>query len=143
MDRDRMRVAMDLAQQQVGRLGDFLFEESRSRNGYVWTNTKTGESEFVSLREHARRCLAPLVGTLGFTPDEVFGMTDVPFFDQFRNAGGTYDGAAMFAVLTGLSKAEVMWTFERMKALQAGGMSDEAAKAVVLEESKDRPWQKA
>lgn len=68
-------------------------------------------------------------------------MTDP--FARWRNPSGTYDGAGMLAEMSGLSKAEIMWTFERLKYLmQAEGKTKEEAKAIVKEETKTRPWKR-
>lgn len=60
---------------------------------------------------------------------------------DFRNKDGTYNGAAMLAAASGLSKEEILWTFDRMKhLLNVEGMSKDEAKLIVSEECKEQPW---
>lgn len=61
-------------------------------------------------------------------------------FEKYRNANGTYNGAAAMADMTGLSQAEILWTFNRLKELRALGVSSDDAKAIVLREQKAKPW---
>lgn len=62
--------------------------------------------------------------------------------ERWRNPDGTYDGARALADISGLSREEVLWTFNRMKELKARGMSAEEYKAQVAREVKDKPWLK-
>ena len=59
---------------------------------------------------------------------------------EFQNPNGTYNGVKMFASLTGLSEAEITWTFNRLKQLAAEGKLHEERKAIVAEEVKRKPW---
>lgn len=62
-------------------------------------------------------------------------------FDSYSNGDGTYNGVAMLADLSGLSREEILWTFNRIKQLrQVEGKSKEEALGIVKAESKNRPW---
>lgn len=62
----------------------------------------------------------------------------------FRNPDGTYNGVKTMAALSGLSEAEVEWTFKRIRALIVDQKKAAAeAKAIVGEEAKSKPWEKA
>jgi hypothetical protein len=63
-------------------------------------------------------------------------------FAKYRNPDRpTYNGAAMLADATGLSQAEIVWTWERLKQLhQVEGRPMSEVKQIVAEESKSRPW---
>ncbi len=63
-------------------------------------------------------------------------------FKKFRNPDGkTFNGVKMFAELTGVSEAEIQWTFDRLKQLQVvEGKSKEDAKRIVTEEARLKPW---
>lgn len=63
--------------------------------------------------------------------------------DAWRNPDGTYNGAKALAKLTGLSEAEIEWTWTRMKALIAEGKPIHEAKTILEEESKGKPWLKS
>lgn len=60
---------------------------------------------------------------------------------DFRNPDGTYNGVKMMAALSGLSEAEIKWTFDEMKRLMNSGMAKEEAKALVKERAKSKPWE--
>jgi len=61
--------------------------------------------------------------------------------NQWRNPGkDTYNGAKMLADLSGLSEAEVQWTFDRIKQLKKEGKSKQEAIDIVALESKNKPW---
>lgn len=62
--------------------------------------------------------------------------------EAHENDDGTFNGVSIFAELTGLSEAEVLWTFDRIKALYRDGKSKEEAKAIVKAEAVVRPWEK-
>ena len=60
----------------------------------------------------------------------------------FRNPNGTYDGAAMLSAASGISRDEIMWTFERLKHLMhVEGKSKDEAKAIVADEGRSKPWE--
>ena len=62
--------------------------------------------------------------------------------EAHRNPDGTYNGVTAMAELSGLSAAEIRWTFERLKHLiHAEGKDKEAAKEIVKTESAGRPWE--
>ena len=62
--------------------------------------------------------------------------------ESYRNAAGTYDGEALMADLTGLSKEELKWTADRLRQLMTNeGRSKDEAVAIVREEAKSRPWE--
>jgi hypothetical protein len=65
-------------------------------------------------------------------------------FDRYRNADrNTYNAAKMMADLSGLSQAEIVWTFNRLKNLmQYEGKTKEEAQAQVKIEAADRPWER-
>lgn len=59
----------------------------------------------------------------------------------FRNPNGTYDGAAMLSAMSGISKDEILWTFNRLKHLMhVDGKSKAEAQAIVKEECRAQPW---
>lgn len=61
--------------------------------------------------------------------------------DDYRNQDGTYDGAALLAALSGVSREEIIWTFNRLKYLrQVEGKSAQEAKRIVDEERTAQPW---
>jgi hypothetical protein len=63
--------------------------------------------------------------------------------EKFKNANGTYDGAAMLAELSGIPYAEVKWTAARMKHLMTvEGKSKEDTKDIVTKERISKPWNK-
>lgn len=70
-------------------------------------------------------------------------MSQYPVFDKYRNENGTVNGAAFFADVTGISQAEIMWTFNRLKELKAAGHSKEEMTRIVADECKSRPWESA
>jgi hypothetical protein len=60
----------------------------------------------------------------------------------YRNPDGTYNGVKVMAALSGLSEAEVAWTFNRLKhLLHVEKKSADEAKAIVAEECKSKPWE--
>jgi len=63
-------------------------------------------------------------------------------FEKYRNSDGkTYNGVAMMADLTGLSREEIAWTANRIKQLiHQEGKSKEQAVVIVKEEGKSKPW---
>lgn len=62
--------------------------------------------------------------------------------DRWRNPSGTYNGVKMFSDLTGLSEAEIKWTWERTKTLiNKEGKSKKEARKIIKEESRSRPWE--
>ena len=61
--------------------------------------------------------------------------------NDFKNPDGTYDGAAALAALSGLSKDEILWTWQRMKQLRlVEGKTSDEAKAIIAKEVKTTPW---
>lgn len=52
------------------------------------------------------------------------------------------DTAQILSDLTGgvISREEAIWTFDRMKALLAAGISKANAKAIIAGEARDKPW---
>lgn len=63
-------------------------------------------------------------------------------FEQYRNPNGTYNGVKAMSDLSGLSEAEVLWTFNRIKHLiQVDKMPRLEAVAKVKEEGKSKPWE--
>lgn len=65
-------------------------------------------------------------------------------FERNRRPDGNYNGVGVLADLTGLSRAEIAWTAERVKHLMsAGGLDAGKAKTQVAIEAKDRPWEKS
>ena len=61
--------------------------------------------------------------------------------DKHRNPDGTYNGVTAMAELSGLSTAEIRWTFDRLNHLMhVEGLAKEAAKDVVRAEAAGRPW---
>lgn len=68
------------------------------------------------------------------------GVRDFKGVSAYRNENGTYNGAAMMADLTGLSREEILWTWKRLKELKEQGLSADDMKATVAEEAKSKPW---
>ena len=63
-------------------------------------------------------------------------------FDKYQSSNGNYDGAAMLSDLSGLSKNEIRWTFDRLRHLiHVEGKTKEAAKVIVKNEAVNRPWE--
>lgn len=60
-------------------------------------------------------------------------------FGKWKNPDGTYNGAAMFAELTGLPQAEIEWMGRRLPELMAKHPKQEA-KRILAEEAKRQPW---
>jgi hypothetical protein len=61
--------------------------------------------------------------------------------ERWRNADGTYNGTRMLSEVSGLSEAEIRWTFDRLKHLMhVDKLSKSEAKARVSEEAKSQPW---
>ncbi len=61
---------------------------------------------------------------------------------DFRNPDGTYNGVKFMAKLTGLSEAEIAWTWRRMSELMfRAAMPKEDAMRIVKEEAKGKPWE--
>jgi hypothetical protein len=65
-------------------------------------------------------------------------MTDA--FAKWKNPNGTYNGAAMFAELTGLDRREIEWMARRMKELKDSGVPKGGWTRIVKEESAAKPW---
>lgn len=67
-------------------------------------------------------------------------MSGAPF-DAFKNADGTYNGVALFSEMTGLSQAEIRWTFDRLKhLLHVEKLSKADAVAQIRQEAAAKPW---
>lgn len=61
---------------------------------------------------------------------------------QFQNADGTYNGVAVMAAATGLSAAEIKWSFDRMKHLLHVEKKTKAEAVDILrEECRSKPWE--
>src|SRR3546814_5730803 len=61
---------------------------------------------------------------------------------RHQNPDGTWNGAGVFAEITGLSQAEVQWTFDRLKHLMIVERRPRSeAKSIVSREAKGRPWE--
>ncbi len=62
---------------------------------------------------------------------------------QFLNPDGkTYDGVRLMAAATGLSAAEIKWSFDRIKQLMhVEGKSKTEAVAILKTESAAKPWE--
>ena len=61
-------------------------------------------------------------------------------FEKWRNPSGTYNGAAMFAELTGIPQAELAWTAKRMGELRDAGIPRPEWTRIVKEEAVSKPW---
>ena len=59
---------------------------------------------------------------------------------QCRNPDGTWNGAATMALITGLSEAEIRWTWDRLSAMLKSGMDKQEAMRLVKEQAKEQPW---
>lgn len=62
-------------------------------------------------------------------------------FAKWKNPSGTYNGAAMFAELTGIPQAEIEWMARRMKELRDSGVPKSEWKRIVKEEAASKPWE--
>lgn len=66
----------------------------------------------------------------------------MPTIKQFQNSDGTYNGVALMSAVTGLSQAEIKWTFDRVKYLkQVEGKSKAEIAAILREECRATPWE--
>lgn len=54
---------------------------------------------------------------------------------KFRNPDGSYNGVAYIAALSGLSEAEITWSWARAKELRDAGKSTEELKAILKSEA--------
>lgn len=52
-----------------------------------------------------------------------------------------YDGSKILSALSGLSRAEIIWMFNRMKVLYREGKSPEQVKTMIEQEAKTKPWE--
>jgi hypothetical protein len=59
-----------------------------------------------------------------------------------KNENGTYNGVRALSAISGLSTAEVEWTWRRMVELKNTGLSSDAIKATLKAEAAARPWEK-
>ena len=60
---------------------------------------------------------------------------------KYRNDDGSYNGARELADMSGISEAEVLWTFTRLRHyLVTERLSKDEARRRVAEEAKARPW---
>lgn len=59
---------------------------------------------------------------------------------QCRNPDGTWNGVATMALITGLSEAEIRWTWDRLSAMLKSGMDKQEALRLVKEQAKEQPW---
>ena len=66
-------------------------------------------------------------------------------FAKYQNADGrTYNGVRMMSDISGLSQAEIRWTFDRLKQLMtAEGRPKAEAIEIVKDEARSRPWEVA
>lgn len=63
-------------------------------------------------------------------------------FDKHRNSDGTYNGITLMAEISGLSQAEIRWTWERLRHLMhVEGRTKDEAKSIVRDEARARPWE--
>lgn len=64
-------------------------------------------------------------------------------FDAYRNPDGkTFNGVALLADLSGLSREEIAWTAARLKQLMVfEGKPKAEALATVATEARSRPWE--
>lgn len=60
---------------------------------------------------------------------------------DYQNTDGTHNGVKFMAAITGLSEAEVAWTWSRLKTLMHElALPKEQALAIVKAEAKEKPW---
>lgn len=69
------------------------------------------------------------------------GLIDKRLLSGAKNPDGTYDGAKALAAISGLSEAEIKWTFQRVKHLRDEGKSPAEVKAIVKDEVRLKPWE--
>lgn len=63
--------------------------------------------------------------------------------EKHQNPDGTFNGVKIFSELTGLSEAEIEWTFNRMKhLLNVEKKTSEEAKEIIRKEVHSKPWLK-
>ena len=58
--------------------------------------------------------------------------------DRHQNADGTYNGVSFMSEISGLSQAEVLWTFNRAKELLAAGHTKVEVKATLKREAREK-----
>lgn len=62
-------------------------------------------------------------------------------FAPYANGDGTYNGTKLMAEISGLSEAEIAWTFNRLKHLiHVDGHHKAYAREIVKAEAKSKPW---
>jgi hypothetical protein len=59
---------------------------------------------------------------------------------KYQNPDGTYNGVAFMAAMSGLSEDEILWTWERAKALKAAGHDEKFVADKLREEGLKKPW---
>lgn len=64
----------------------------------------------------------------------------IPDPKKHQNPDGTYNGVTYMAEMSGLSEAEIQWTWNRMKELRAEGRSKDEVRRIVRDEARSRPW---
>lgn len=60
--------------------------------------------------------------------------------DPAQNPDGTWDGIAVMCRLSGLSRAEVEWTWARVQTLNSQGYTRKEALAKIRAERESSPW---
>lgn len=60
--------------------------------------------------------------------------------DRARNPDGTWNGVVLMARWSGLSEAEIAWTWKRLKELMDAGKTKDEAKTIVATEGTVQPW---
>lgn len=68
-------------------------------------------------------------------------LIDFPAMWDCQNPDGTWNGARMMARWTGITEAEVIWTWRRLQQLLGTeGKTKNQALAIVKQEAKEKPW---
>ena len=62
--------------------------------------------------------------------------------EKHRNPDGTYNGVSFMAEISGLSEAEIKWTFDTTKKLLAEGRSKGETKRIIREWAHHKPWER-
>ena len=62
--------------------------------------------------------------------------------EKHRNPDGTYNGVSFMAEISGLSEAEIKWTFDTTKKLLAEGRSKDETKRIIREWARHKPWER-
>lgn len=60
--------------------------------------------------------------------------------ERHQNPDGTWNGVTLMAELSGLSEAEIAWTWKRLIELKKAGHDKKTQVAMLREEGQAKPW---